>query len=305
MTTSPEASDVQRSSVAAYYDAVAADYHLQYRREQFDTIPEYPANYFRLQMLVNRLASLGARRVYEVGVGEGTPLLTLAGMGIEIAGCDISEAMVEQARARFAQAGLPPSTVSWGDIEDSVTFAHHLRDGPFDAVIAAGVLPHVANDSLLLENVGMLLRPGGTALIEFRNSLFSLFTFNRNTKEFIVEDLLRGIDPAVAQVVAEDLESRLAMDQPAIRATLDDGAPGYDAIPAKFHNPFELVDEVQRNGFVDARIHWYHYHPAPPMLEPTLGEAFRRAAFALEHDPSDWRGYFLCSAGVVEAAKSA
>ncbi len=304
MATPSEALNAQTDSVAAHYNTVAAGYHLQYRREQLDTSAEYPANYFRLQMLVNRLASLGAQRVYEVGVGEGTPLLTLAGMGIEVAGCDISEAMVEQARERIAQAGLPPSTVSWGDIQDCVTFAHQLRDGPFDAVIAAGVLPHVVNDSLFLKNMKMLLRQGGTALVEFRNKLFSLFTFNSKTKEFIVEDLLRDIDPAVAQMVAEELETRLAMDQPEVRATTGSNAPGYDAILSKFHNPFELVDEFHRNGFVNARIHWYHYHPAPPMLEPALGDAFRRAAFALEHDPSDWRGYFLCSAGVVEATNS-
>jgi 2-polyprenyl-3-methyl-5-hydroxy-6-metoxy-1,4-benzoquinol methylase len=297
-------------NVVAHYDTVAADYHLQYRRQQLDSGEEYPANYFRLQILVNRLSSLGAQRVYEVGVGEGTPLLTLARMGIEVAGCDISEAMVERAKARVAQAGLPPSTISWGDIQDSVTFAHQLSNGPFDAVIAAGVLPHVANDSLFLQNLSMLLRPGGTALVEFRNKLFSLFSFNRKTKDFIVEDLLSGVDPLVTQAVADDLEHRLAMDQPQIRATVgsedstSELAPGYDAILSKFHNPFELVDVFQRNGFVDAHIHWYHYHPAPPMLEPALGGAFRRAAFALEHDPSDWRGYFLCSAGVVEATNS-
>jgi 2-polyprenyl-3-methyl-5-hydroxy-6-metoxy-1,4-benzoquinol methylase len=305
----PEALDAQKDNVAAHYDTVAADYHLQYRRQQLDTGTEYPANYFRLQMLVNRLASLGAQRVYEVGVGEGTPLLTLARMGIEVAGCDISEAMVEQAKTRIAQASLPPSTISWGDIQDSITFAHQLSNGPFDAVIAAGVLPHVANDSLFLQNVNMLLRPGGTALVEFRNKLFSLFTFNRKTKEFILDDLLRGVDPVIAQAVAEDLEHRLAMDQPEIRATIGDRgsseAPGYDAILSKFHNPFELIETFQRNGFVDARIHWYHYHPAPPMLESALGDSFRRAAFALEHDPSDWRGYFLCSAGVVEATNNA
>jgi 2-polyprenyl-3-methyl-5-hydroxy-6-metoxy-1,4-benzoquinol methylase len=303
--------NAQTEDIVAHYDTVAADYHLQYRRQQLDSGGEYPANYFRLQILVNRLSSLGAQRVYEVGVGEGTPLLTLARMGIEVAGCDISEAMVEQAKARVAQAGLPPSTISWGDIQDSVTFAHQLSDGPFDAVIAAGVLPHVANDSLFLQNLSMLLRPGGTALVEFRNKLFSLFSFNRKTKDFIVEDLLSGVDPAVTQAVADDLEHRLAMDQPQIRATVggEDSAsglaPGYDAILSKFHNPFELIDVFQRNGFVDARIHWYHYHPAPPMLEPALDGAFRRAAFALEHDPSDWRGYFLCSAGVVEATNSA
>ncbi len=303
MSTQPKTS-AESGSVVAHYDAVAADYHFQYQRENLDTLAEYPANYFRLQILTNRLASLRARRVYEVGVGEGTPLLTIARMGMEVAGCDISHSMVKRTQARLTEAGLATSAVSWGDIEDSVTIAHHLRDGQFDAVIAAGVLPHVANDALFLENVGMLLRQGGTALVEFRNKLFSLFTFNRNTKELILDDLLAGVDPAVKRVVEERLESRLAMDQPAIRATLGDSrAPGYDAILSKFHNPFELVDDFQRSGFDDVRVHWYHYHPAPPVLEGTLGPAFRKAAFALEHDPSGWRGYFLCSAGVIEATK--
>jgi 2-polyprenyl-3-methyl-5-hydroxy-6-metoxy-1,4-benzoquinol methylase len=290
--------------VVAHYDAIAEDYHLQYRREQFAGAAEYPANYFRLQILVSRLASLEAKRVYEVGVGEGTPLLALAQMGIEVAGCDISQEMVERARARLLEAGLVPETVAWGDIQDSVTFAHQLRDGRFDAVIAAGVLPHVDNDSLFLENLKMLLRDGGTALVEFRNKLFSLFTFNRKTLEFVIEDLLAGVDETILETVGEDLTVRLAMDEPAPRLTAHAGAPGYDAIPSKFHNPFELVQLFERHGFGDARIHWYHYHPAPPLLEGALGQRYRAAALALEHDPSDWRGHFLCSAGVVEATNS-
>jgi hypothetical protein len=37
------------------------------------------------------------------------------------------------------------------------------------------------------------------------------------------------------------------------------------------------------------------------MLEKSIGAAFRKEAMKLEHEPSGWRGYFLCSAGVVEA----
>lgn len=293
-----------RGNVAAHYDAVAADYHRQYQREQSEDAAEYPANYFRLQILLNRLASLGARRVYEVGVGEGTPLLSIAEMGVEVMGCDISDAMVRLARERFAAAGLPPESIARADIQDSVTFAHQLRGGRFDAVIAAGVLPHVENDSLFIENLKMLLTDGGSALVEFRNKLFSLFTFNRKTRELILEDLLAGVDPAIAGTVANYLDSILALDEPRTRATPGDGAPGYDSILSKFHNPFELIDEFRRHGFTDARIHWYHYHPAPPLLEPTLGRTFHQAARSLEHDRSDWRGYFLCSAGVIEARRA-
>jgi 2-polyprenyl-3-methyl-5-hydroxy-6-metoxy-1,4-benzoquinol methylase len=294
----------EKEGISAHYDAVADDYHRQYQRENLTTLAKYPANYFRLQILATRLAELRARRLYEVGVGEGTPLVTLASMGIEVAGCDISEAMVEASRARFAEAGLPVENIQWADIEDSATFGRQLRDGAYDAVIAAGVLPHISNETLFLENVRALLEPNGTAFIEFRNKLFNFFTFNRPTKEFILDDLLADVDPEVKAAVEKDLDARLAMDQPKPRTTVGENGevPGYDAILSKFHNPFELTDLFNRSGYEVRTIHWYHYHPAPPMLAPELGPAFREAAFKLEHDPS-WRGYFLCSAGVVEAVK--
>ena len=40
-----------------------------------------------------------------------------------------------------------------------------------------------------------------------------------------------------------------------------------------------------------------------PYLSGDMAEEFRRESIRLEHDPSDWRGYFLCSAFVVEAVK--
>ena len=84
-----------------------------------------------------------------------------------------------------------------------------MADGAFDAVIAAGVLPHVANDRLALKNMAMLIREGGHLFVEFRNKLFSLFTFNRYTKEFILDDLLAGVPRDVTAHVAQELESAL------------------------------------------------------------------------------------------------
>ncbi len=290
--------------VRAHYDAVAGGYHEQYQRDQLRSLSEYPANYFRLQILVNRLGGTGIKRLYEVGVGEGTPLVTLARMGVEVAGCDISNAMVTATQLRLSEAGLSPASVQWADIEDSVTFANQMVDGPFDAVIAAGVLPHVRNDSLFLKNVSMLVAPGGRCFIEFRNKLFSLFTFNRHTKQFILEDLLGHVDPEIRQKVGSDLDQRLATDLPRRRETTGTDAPGYDAILSKFHNPFELVEDIKKAGFRNCTMHWYHYHPAPPMLEEAIGPLFREAGIRMEHDPSDWRGYFLCSAGLIEAERA-
>jgi hypothetical protein len=179
-----------------------------------------------------------------------------------------------------------------------------LGHGGFDGLMAMGVMPHVENDQMVLENIASLLRPGGTAFIEFRNKLFSLFTFNRYTYEFILNDLLGPVDEAVKQRVAAELRPRLRMDLPPVRSEAADGkGPGYDLILSKFHNPFEIVPLFERCGFRDIQLHWYHYHPMMPMLEKESPELFRREAVRLEHEMSGWRGYFLCSAFVVEGTK--
>lgn len=287
--------------VEDYYGAVAGDYFRQYQRENLRDSVDYPANYMRLQILVRLLADAGSKSVYEVGVGEGTPLATMAAMGLRVAGCDISGEMVSHARETFAAAGLAGDAIEWGDIQDATTIAGQLAGGKFDAVVAAGVMPHIRNDELVLRNIGMIVRPGGKVLIEFRNKLFSLFTFNRYTKEFILDDLLRDVAAPLKDRVSADLDRRLAIDLPPARSRTSDAEdPGYDDILARFHNPFELVETFARCGYTNVRVHWYHYHPVPPMLEAGVEAAVREAAFALEHENS-WRGYFLCSAGVIEA----
>jgi 2-polyprenyl-3-methyl-5-hydroxy-6-metoxy-1,4-benzoquinol methylase len=296
---------MDRSAVSKHYDAVATDYQKQYESDHLlDLSRPYPANYFRLQLLINSFTSKGIKRVIEVGVGEGTPLSTLGKSGIEVWGFDISSAMVNASRERMRECGMDPEHIFWGDIQDSTTYAHVLSSGLFDGLMAMGVMPHVADDDLVLDNMAALVRPGGSVFIEFRNSLFSLFTFNRYTADFILNDLLAGVSSAVKTAVAKDLESRLRMDMPPMRTKVDGSdAPGYDAILARFHNPFEVQGLFARHGFEQTKLLWYHYHPAMPYLESSMPALFREEAIRLEQEPSGWRGLFLCSAFVVEAVK--
>ncbi|MCI0564619.1 MAG: class I SAM-dependent methyltransferase [Nitrososphaera sp.] len=291
----------QPSGVSAYYDAVAERYFQQYQRNNLALGRKYPQNYYRLQLLIQRLAVSRVRSVYEVGTGEGTPLATMARMGFTVAGCDISEKMVEQTRQRLQEVKVDSSRVQWGDIQDSVTIANQLIYGPFDALIAFGVMPHVINDNLVLQNMRMFLKEGGKVFIEFRNKLFSLFTFNRYTKEFILNDLLAGVSDDIKAEVVRELDNRLALDEPRPPKESDDNSISYDTTQARFHNPFEVVELLEREGFIHTRFHWYHYHPAPPMLESQFKQRFWEEASRLEHNASAWRGYFLCSAFVVEA----
>lgn len=251
----------------------------------------YPANHFAFRQILNVLHERGAKSILEVGVGHGSAIAIYEAAGIEISGFDINPEMVEKSRAAMRQWNLPESRVTWGDIEDSVSLSPWRTQGQFDAVLAMGVLPHVNYEHVALENMRHLVKPGGTVFVECRNKLFSLVTFNRFTREFIMDDLLAGVSGDVRDAADEFLKTRVDPDMPPKPA-------GHEA---RYHNPLEVDQLFYDAGFTNVVIRPFHYHAAMPRLEGPLGEAFRRESIALENEPSDWRGLFLCSAFVVQA----
>lgn len=259
----------------------------------WDTSAEggYPANHFAFRQILNVLHERGAHNMLEVGIGHGNAIPIFEAAGIEISGFDISPEMVTKSQDAMSHWGLPENRVSWGDIEDSVSLSPWRSRGQFDALLAMGVLPHVTHEKVALENMRHLVKPGGTVFVECRNKLFSLVTFNRFTYEFIMDDLLSDVSPDVRDAAGEFLKTRVDTDLPPKPANHE----------AKYHNPLE-VDQVFRDaGFTNVVIRPFHYHAAMPRLESPLGEAFRRESIALENEPSNWRGLFLCSAFVVQA----
>ena len=293
------------NSVIEHYDESSSTYHEFYDKEKlFDVSAPYPANYFRLQLLLNSFKSKKIQNVIEVGVGEGTPLTTLGKAGMDVWGFDISKEMVKKSKENMEKNNMNKEQIFCGDIQNPTTYTQVLHDMKFDGLIAMGVMPHVNNDDEVLKNMASLVKSKGHVFVEFRNKLFSLFTCNRNTIDFILNDLLIGVDDKVKSLVRKDLESRLRVDVPPIRKKIaNSSAPGYDAILSKFHNPFEIIEKFKKFGFRNINILWYHFHPAMPYLEKNIPEIFRKESINLEHDPTDWRGYFLCSAFVIEAIK--
>jgi len=295
-------------SVSDHYDAAAANYHKQYEEETLrDLTQEYPANYFRLKLLLKSFKENSIKRTIEVGVGEGTPLSTLAKEGIEVSGFDISHAMVKRAKESIAATGQNPDNIIWGDIQDRTSYQPLLSGGLFDGLMAMGVMPHVEDDDLCLRNMKDMVKPNGMVFIEFRNSLFSLFTFNRYTHEFIMDELLSGVSGEVKNTVDGFLRSKLEMSLPIQRDVIDDdpNTVGYDAILSKFHNPLTIIKKFEELEFIDVELLWYHFHPAMPHLSAVNESQYREDAIHLESFSNDWRGMFLCSAFVVQARKPA
>ena len=289
-------------SVASHYDGSAASYADQYDENKIWTNEEYPANYFRLKLVRRILGEARVSSLYEHGVGDATPLVTIAGDGIRVAGNDVSPEMVKFARDNMTKHGLDPHAINLLDVQDPTSIdQERMRAGEFDAVMALGVIPHVEDDRWFVESMDKFLVPNGTMLLQFRNSMFSMFTFNRLTKEFVLDELLPDVPESIRQIVSADLDQRLAVDKPPKR-TRPTG-DGYDEILSKFHNPFELSEIVKSFGYKDLQFHWYNYHPAYPMLAGNIDpKVYRQAQMDLEGDTS-WRGMFLCSAGLIQAVK--
>lgn len=255
----------------------------------------YPANHFAFRQVLNVLHEQGAERMVEIGVGQGRAIPIYTAAGIDLFGVDNNSEMVDISAKVVADMGLPADRISWGDIEDSVSLSRVRRQGPFDALLAMGVLPHVDHEKVALENMRHLIKPGGSVFVECRNKLFSLVTFNRFTYEFIMDDLLAGVSGEVKNAAGEFLKTRVDVEIPPKPA-------GHEA---KYHNPLDVHVVFEAAGFVDVRIRPFHYHAAMPRFEKELGAAFRAESIALENEPSDWRGLFLCSAFVVEATRPA
>ena len=290
-------------SVASHYDGSASTYAVQYDEKKIWTNEEYPANFFRLKLVRKLLTDAGVKSLYEHGVGDATPLVTIAGDGIRVAGNDVSPEMVKFARTNLINHGLDPGAVNLLDVQsqDAIN-AERERAGEFEAVMALGVIPHVEDDGWFVASMDKFMAPGGRMLLQFRNSMFSMFTFNRLTKEFVMDELLQDVPDSVRLVVETDLDRRLAVDKPPKR-TRPTG-DGYDEILSRFHNPFELSEIVKSFGYKEIQFHWYNYHPAYPMLSGEIDpKVYRQAQIDLEGDTS-WRGMFLCSAGLIEAVKA-
>lgn len=290
--------------VGLHYDGSAPTYHEQYDPDLIWKNDEYPANYFRLQKVIDILKDKGARSFYDLGAGEASPAIGICeALGIDFRGSDLSPEMVRIGRDNLVAHGMDPAWLELVDIRDMDAIKMEAkRVGQFDAVIALGVIPHVEDDSWFVEAMSLFLKPGGTLILQFRNSMFSMFTFNRLTKDYILDEVMAPIPQEFKDAVAVDLDGRLAVDKPPIRRR-DDGH-GYDEILSKFNNPFELAEVVKSHGFTDLSYRWYNFHPTYPMIAGEFDpKEYRQAQIDLEADTS-WRGMFLCSAGMIIASKA-
>lgn len=264
--------------------------------------------------LVKRLvAERGVKRLLDAGCGPASMLRHLIEAGREAFGFDLTPEMVTEARRVVAEAGVTPDHVWNGSVAVRADFSGPSGKADYDGVLCCGVMPHIpeAIEADVIANIHDALQPGGCAIVEARNELFSLFTLNRYSHEFFLKQLLPaeqlreraaderdGLSAALAQV-----EGMFRTDLPPIRLGKET-EPGYDEVLSRTHNPLLLQQKFLASGFRDVQLYYYHFHCLPPMVSSHAPRLFREVSLLMEADPQDWRGLFMASAFFVVAQRA-
>ncbi len=105
--------------------------------------PDAPA------LALEAVLEVSPRRVLEVGCGPGEAAAAIAASGAGVVALDISERMVELARARGVDARV-------GDAQELP-----FEDASFDCALAAWMLYHVPEPERAVAELARVLRPGG------------------------------------------------------------------------------------------------------------------------------------------------
>src|SRR5262247_3496210 len=145
--------------LASRYDAAAPHWH---RRMRWLGYPEAYARLFTRLQAAARLRSLAAGgRVLDCGIGTGVLSLALAHITPvqEVVGVDIAPAMLREAAANLAAAGIR------ADLRRADAHRLPQPDASFDAVVSAHMLEHLARPDEAIGEMVRVLRPGAVLVI--------------------------------------------------------------------------------------------------------------------------------------------
>lgn len=152
----------------SYYDEFAAGYEARRHHGYHHFLDDEQAS------LVKSHLKPGDR-VLEIGCGTGLLLKRLSDHDGDVVGVDLSPGMLEHARAR----GL--------DVHESGANELPFEDASFDLAFSFKVLPHVREIEGALAECSRVLKPGGTAILEFYNP-----TSVRGLRKAVVRDRISG-----------------------------------------------------------------------------------------------------------------
>jgi 2-polyprenyl-3-methyl-5-hydroxy-6-metoxy-1,4-benzoquinol methylase len=112
---------------------------------------------YLLNPVLAQLRAQGAKRVLDLGCGNGSFSARLASHGFEVTGVDFSASGIERARSNF-----PALRFEQHDLQ--LPLASSYAQG-FDAVVSTEVIEHLLLPRMVMHNARLALRPGGQLVV--------------------------------------------------------------------------------------------------------------------------------------------
>lgn len=120
---------------------------------------------FRIDTVAAYAAEIKPHRILDIGCGDGSISLQLAGPGRHLTLMDISSSMVAT-----ATANIPPEFAANVCVQHQDFAVAEFDQEPFDLIVTVGVMAHVDSPDEFLKKTRSLLRPGGSLILEFTDA---------------------------------------------------------------------------------------------------------------------------------------
>jgi 2-polyprenyl-6-hydroxyphenyl methylase/3-demethylubiquinone-9 3-methyltransferase len=137
---------------------------------------------------IDSLANLQGKKVLDIGCGGGVLAESMATIGAEVTGIDLSEKALEVARLHLYESGLK---IDYRHISAEAFAETHA--GQFDVVTCMEMLEHVPNPASAVSACARLVRPGGHVFFATLNRNPKSFFFAIIGAEYILNLLPRGM----------------------------------------------------------------------------------------------------------------
>lgn len=149
------------------------------------------------------LRPLAGLRVLDIGCGGGLIAEPMARMGAQVTGLDVSEEILEVARAHAEEAGLAV------DYREGTAEALAATSVEFDVVLALEVVEHVADVPAFLAACRQMTKTGGAFVFSTLNRTARSFALGIVAAEYLLRWVPRGTHDWRRFLKPEDLSAEL------------------------------------------------------------------------------------------------
>jgi SAM-dependent methyltransferase len=233
--------------------------------------------------------------ILDCGCGTGHSLEVLAPLFDESFGTDISDKMLETARASTCLA-TPPTLFIW-----DICRPFPIRDWQHvDVVTLFSVLPYVEDWTPFFRELKKVLRPGGAFIATFPNKLFDMYSLNTLTASFFSQELIdKNISKEIGEVTLAEFGGLFSGRSPKFK---EESAYSAASLYFKRLNPITIASELSKYGVSVDAIHFMNNHPVPPSFKSfDEGEISAiRMERELDLNYSHWSQFFTNSTFMVE-----